>query len=239
MSEFMIHKETLRQCGGDLEHSLKRRTTEQSSEEHILNQLEEVTNRTRIGSSRVNLKTRFNTPWKDSLYKNPRENSNNMKYKSADKIRRFHIYQSTTNFANACPKRGKVNEIDIKKEPDVKKDDVNEENSDDKSSIISQYSKYIENINFKFEIMESYSPLQQLRNSQLDLSKIQDAKLMKTKPNRGRGYTADNSCIEEVVIDKKTPRFYLTQELSALVLENIFSRTVYQILKIKYYQLMA
>ncbi|MBW0477907.1 hypothetical protein O181_017622 [Austropuccinia psidii MF-1] len=184
-------------------------TNEQSSEEHILNQLEEVTNRTSIGSSRVNPKTRFNPPWKDSLYKNPRENSNNMKYKSADKIRKFHIYQSTTHFANACPKRGKVNEIDIKKEPDVKKYDLNEENSDDKSSIISESSKYIENINFKFEIMESYSHLQQWRNIQLDLSKIQDAKHMKTKPSRGRGYTADNSCIKEVVIDKKHTKISL------------------------------
>ncbi|MBW0505040.1 hypothetical protein O181_044755 [Austropuccinia psidii MF-1] len=30
MSEFMIHRKILRQCGGDLEHSVKSRTTEQS-----------------------------------------------------------------------------------------------------------------------------------------------------------------------------------------------------------------
>ncbi|MBW0498675.1 hypothetical protein O181_038390 [Austropuccinia psidii MF-1] len=36
MSELMIHRKILRQCGGDLEHSVKRRTTEQSSEEDIL-----------------------------------------------------------------------------------------------------------------------------------------------------------------------------------------------------------
>ncbi|MBW0562562.1 hypothetical protein O181_102277 [Austropuccinia psidii MF-1] len=37
MSEFMIHRKIPRQCGGDLEHSVKRRTTEQFSAEDISN----------------------------------------------------------------------------------------------------------------------------------------------------------------------------------------------------------
>ncbi|MBW0524607.1 hypothetical protein O181_064322 [Austropuccinia psidii MF-1] len=173
MSEFMIHRKILRQCGGDLEHAVKSRTTEKSLAEDIVNILEEVTTRTRIVSSRVNLKTRFNTPWKDSVDKNPKENSNNVKYKSADIIRKCHIFQSTTHLANTCPKRGEINEIDIKKEPDGEKDDnIIEENSDDKSSIFSEYSKDIENINATFDIMESYSHLSQLSNGQLDLSKF-------------------------------------------------------------------
>ncbi|MBW0548393.1 hypothetical protein O181_088108 [Austropuccinia psidii MF-1] len=100
-------------------------------------------------------------------------------------------------------KRGEINEIDIEKEPDVEKEDIIEDNSDDKSSIFSESSKDIENINATFDIMESYSHLPQLSNGQVDLSKIQDAQLMKTKPNRGKGYTAGNSCITEVVIDNK------------------------------------
>ncbi|MBW0533457.1 hypothetical protein O181_073172 [Austropuccinia psidii MF-1] len=84
MSEFMIHGKILRKCGGDLDHAVKSRTTEQSSAEDIINMLEEVTTRNRIGSSRVNLKTRFNTPWKDSVDKNPKETSDSIKYKSAD-----------------------------------------------------------------------------------------------------------------------------------------------------------
>ncbi|MBW0534276.1 hypothetical protein O181_073991 [Austropuccinia psidii MF-1] len=72
MSELMIHKNVVRQCGGDLDNSVNRRKTEQSSEDNIINILEEVTTRARIGSSRVNLKTRFNTPWKDSVDKNPK-----------------------------------------------------------------------------------------------------------------------------------------------------------------------
>ncbi|MBW0588518.1 hypothetical protein O181_128233 [Austropuccinia psidii MF-1] len=57
--------------------------------------------------------------------------------------------------------------------------------------------------------MESYSHLTQLGNGKLDLSKIQDAQLMKTKPNRGKGYTAGDSCITEVVIDNKPTKHLL------------------------------
>ncbi|MBW0537029.1 hypothetical protein O181_076744 [Austropuccinia psidii MF-1] len=210
MSELMTHRKILRQCGGDLEHSVKSRTTEQSLEEDLINILEEVTTRTRIGSSRVNLKPRFNTPWKDSVDKNPKTNSNIMNYKSADMIRKSHICQSTTHLANTCPKRGKINEIDIEKEADVEKDDnIIEKKSDDKSSIFSESSKDIENMNATFDIMESYSHLLQLSNGKLDLSKIQDAQLMKTKPKRGKVYTAGNSCIKELVIDNRPTKLLL------------------------------
>ncbi|MBW0500838.1 hypothetical protein O181_040553 [Austropuccinia psidii MF-1] len=92
MSEFMIHRKILRKCGGDLEHAVKSRTTEQNSAEDIITILEEATTRTRIGSSRMNLKTKLNTTWKDSVDKNPKENSNNIKYKSADVMRKCHIF---------------------------------------------------------------------------------------------------------------------------------------------------
>ncbi|MBW0510405.1 hypothetical protein O181_050120 [Austropuccinia psidii MF-1] len=189
ISEFMVHRKILRQCGGGLEHGVKSRTTEQSSAEDIINILAEGTTRTKIVSSSVNLKTRFNTPWKDSVDKNTKENANNVKYKSSD--------------------TGKINEIDIEEEPDVEKDDIIEDNSDDKSSIFSESLKDIENINATFEIMEFYSHLPQLSNGQLDLSKVQDAQLMKTKPNRGKGYTAGNSRITEVVIDSKPTKCLL------------------------------
>ncbi|MBW0494099.1 hypothetical protein O181_033814 [Austropuccinia psidii MF-1] len=204
MSEFMIHRNILRQCGGEMEHSVKRRTTEQSSEEDIINISEEITTKTRILSSRVNLKTSFNTPWKDYVHRNPKENSSNMYYKSADIIRNFHILQSTTHLANKCPKRGKLNEIDIEKEPDVEKDDnIIEENSEKKSSIFSESSKDIENIKATFDIIESYSHSPQLSNGQLEFSKVQDAQLMKTKLHRGKHYTAGNSCITGVIIERK------------------------------------
>ncbi|MBW0478699.1 hypothetical protein O181_018414 [Austropuccinia psidii MF-1] len=209
----MIRRKLLRQCGGNLENAVKSRTTSQFSAGDIINILEEVTTRTRIGSSRVNLKTRFITPWKYSVEKNPKENINKMKYKSADIIRKCHIFQRTIHLANSYPRKGEINEIDIEREPYVEKDyEVIEENSDDKSSIFSESSKDIENINATLDIMELYSHLPQLSNGQLYLSKFQDAQLMKTKPNRGKCYTAGNSCSTEVVIEKKTTNILLEPE---------------------------
>ncbi|MBW0574726.1 hypothetical protein O181_114441 [Austropuccinia psidii MF-1] len=121
MSEFMIHRKILRKCGGDLEHAVKSRTTKECSAGDIINILEEVTTRTRIGSSRVNLKTRFNTPWKDYVDKNHKENPNNIKHKSADIIRKCHICQSSTHLANTCPKRVKTMELTLKKNLMLKK----------------------------------------------------------------------------------------------------------------------
>ncbi|MBW0574247.1 hypothetical protein O181_113962 [Austropuccinia psidii MF-1] len=57
--------------------------------------------------------------------------------------------------------------------------------------------------------MESYSHLPQLSNVQLDLSKVQDAQFMKTKPNSGKGYTAGNSFMKEVVIYNKPTKILL------------------------------
>ncbi|MBW0499630.1 hypothetical protein O181_039345 [Austropuccinia psidii MF-1] len=57
--------------------------------------------------------------------------------------------------------------------------------------------------------MSSYSHFPQLSNDQLYLSRIQDSQLMKTKPNRGKGYTAGNSCITEVVINNKPTQLLL------------------------------
>ncbi|MBW0566985.1 hypothetical protein O181_106700 [Austropuccinia psidii MF-1] len=202
MSEFMIHRKILRQCGGDLEHAVKSRTTEKSSAEDIINILEEVTSRTRIGSSRVNLKTGFNTHGKDSMDKNSKGNSNNFKYKSADIIRKCHICQSTTHFANTCPKMRKINEIDIEKEPDFDR-----------------------KCQCHFDNIESYSHLPQLRNGQLDLSKIQDAQLMKTKPNRGKGYTTGNSCITEVVIENEPTKLLLDQGVFCSCVGKSFLKT--------------
>ncbi|MBW0592657.1 hypothetical protein O181_132372 [Austropuccinia psidii MF-1] len=134
MSEFMLHRKSLRQCGDDLKHAVRRRTTEQSSTEDMLNILEEVTTRTKIGSSRVNLRTSQRVP-------------------SLPKHHPFSQYMS---------KKGEINEIDIEKEPNVEKDDIIEDNSDDKSSIFSESSKDIENINDTFDTMESYPHLPQL-----------------------------------------------------------------------------
>ncbi|MBW0480336.1 hypothetical protein O181_020051 [Austropuccinia psidii MF-1] len=62
MSEFIIHRNILRQCGGELEHAVKSRTTEKSSTEDIINILEELATRNRTGSSRREIKVNKVSP---------------------------------------------------------------------------------------------------------------------------------------------------------------------------------
>ncbi|MBW0514324.1 hypothetical protein O181_054039 [Austropuccinia psidii MF-1] len=73
--------------------------------------------------------------------------------------------------------------------------------------------------------MESYSHLPQLSNGQLNFSEIQDAQLMKTKPNVGKGYTAGNSCITEVVIDNKPTKPVLDPGAFCSCVGNYFVKT--------------
>ncbi|MBW0465520.1 hypothetical protein O181_005235 [Austropuccinia psidii MF-1] len=73
--------------------------------------------------------------------------------------------------------------------------------------------------------MESYSHLPQLRNAKLDWSKIQDAQLMKTKPNMGKGYTSGNSCITEMVIDKKPTKPLLDPRVFCSCVGKSFHKT--------------
>ncbi|MBW0515979.1 hypothetical protein O181_055694 [Austropuccinia psidii MF-1] len=145
MSEFVIHRKIVSQCG-DI--------------------LEDVDTRTRIGSSRVNLKIRFNTPWEDSVDKNTKESSNNMNYKSADIIIKIHICQSTTHLANKCPKRGAINKIYIEKGPDVEKENDSERSAllyDHKEAFASDKEKLGEIVGHEVEIFinieRPYPPL--------------------------------------------------------------------------------
>ncbi|MBW0475817.1 hypothetical protein O181_015532 [Austropuccinia psidii MF-1] len=118
MSEFIIHRKIPRQCGGDLENAVKSTTTEKSSTEDIINLLQDVTTRTRIGSSRVNIKTRFNIPWKDSVDKNTKENSNNnnlcLTYKQESEFSAL-LYDHKESFAPGKQPLGAIvgHEVDI------------------------------------------------------------------------------------------------------------------------------
>ncbi|MBW0518058.1 hypothetical protein O181_057773 [Austropuccinia psidii MF-1] len=73
--------------------------------------------------------------------------------------------------------------------------------------------------------MESYSHLPQLNNGQLDLSKPQDAQLVETKPDRGKGYKAGDSCRTEVVMDNKPTKILLDPGAFCSCVEKSFLKT--------------
>ncbi|MBW0503410.1 hypothetical protein O181_043125 [Austropuccinia psidii MF-1] len=106
MSETMIHKRILRKCGGGLEHDIGRRCIEPFSTEDYINAMEDITTRTKIGRN-----------W----YKPPMDNKTSGKpstkpNKTHDKAPlKFHKCGSTSHLENTCPKKTRINEIEIDK----------------------------------------------------------------------------------------------------------------------------
>ncbi|MBW0516087.1 hypothetical protein O181_055802 [Austropuccinia psidii MF-1] len=60
-----------------------------------------------------------------------------------------------------------------------------------------------ENINLFFEVTEVNTHLPQYSDECMYLIHLQDSKMQKTMPSRGKGYTARSSCITNIVINNK------------------------------------
>ncbi|MBW0562353.1 hypothetical protein O181_102068 [Austropuccinia psidii MF-1] len=111
MSEKVIHERILRKCGGDLENAIRRRCIYPCSTEDYINAMEDITTRNKIGIK-----------W----YKNPIDNKtsgkpNSKPNKPHDKAPfECHKCGSTSNLANTCPKKTRMNEIEIDKVEDTK-----------------------------------------------------------------------------------------------------------------------
>ncbi|MBW0463988.1 hypothetical protein O181_003703 [Austropuccinia psidii MF-1] len=96
MSETMVHKRILRNCGGDVENAIRSRCIEPFSTEDYINPMEDITTRTKFGRN-----------W----YKPPIDN--NTSGKPISRLNEpqdrapFELYKcgSTSHLANTCPKR--------------------------------------------------------------------------------------------------------------------------------------
>ncbi|MBW0566474.1 hypothetical protein O181_106189 [Austropuccinia psidii MF-1] len=203
MSETMVHKRLLRKCGGDLEHAIRSRCIEPCSTEYYINSMEDITTRTKIGRN-----------W----YKSPIYNKTSGKpiskpNKPHDRLPlKFHKWGSTSHLANTCPKKTRINEIEIEKVEDTKETkDVSLHESDSEPSEEEELPDElsIENINFSFEVTEVHTHFPQYSDECMDLMHVQDAKMQNPKPARGKGYTAGSSCITNIVINNTESKIHL------------------------------
>ncbi|MBW0559389.1 hypothetical protein O181_099104 [Austropuccinia psidii MF-1] len=202
MSENMVHKRILRKCGGDLEHAIRSKFIEPSSTEDYINAMEDITTRTKIGRN-----------W----YKPPIDNKTSRKpipkpNKPHDKAHlKCHKCGITSYLANTCPKKIRINEIEIQKYDTKETNDVPVHESDSEPSEEDELPDelIIENINVSFEVTEVHTHLPQYSNECMDLIHVQDAKMQKTKPARGKGYTYGSSCIINIVINNREAKIHL------------------------------
>ncbi|MBW0496821.1 hypothetical protein O181_036536 [Austropuccinia psidii MF-1] len=125
MSETMLHKKILRKCGGDLENAIRSRCIELFSAEDYINAMEDITTRTKTGRN-----------W----YKPPMDNKTsgkpipkpNMPHEKAPL--KCHKFGSTSHLANTCPKKKRINEIEIEKDDTKETNDVPVNESDSEPS---------------------------------------------------------------------------------------------------------
>ncbi|MBW0540830.1 hypothetical protein O181_080545 [Austropuccinia psidii MF-1] len=106
-----------------------------------------------------------------------------------------HKFGSTSHLANTCTKNSKINEAQVIEEVQCAEE---KEESDQDSSISEDMSvEYypIENITVFFEITELHTHLPHYSEDCCNLINIKDPRMCKTKPSKGKFYTAGESCI--------------------------------------------
>ncbi|MBW0575947.1 hypothetical protein O181_115662, partial [Austropuccinia psidii MF-1] len=190
MSDIMICMKILRKCGGELEHAIKCRCSKPCSAEDYINAMEDIITRTRIGMNwtKIPMKSKMvpNTSREDRKLERP--------------VFKCHTCGSISHLANTCTKNTKINEVQVIEEVQFTK----EKEESDLDSAVSEDTPVedypIENITPFFEVTEVHAHLPQYGEDCHNLINIQDARMCKTKPVRGKGYTAGASCVTSVLM---------------------------------------
>ncbi|MBW0586242.1 hypothetical protein O181_125957 [Austropuccinia psidii MF-1] len=116
-------------------------------------------------------------------------------------VLKCHKCGSTSNLANTATKKTKINEVQVIE--DVQCTEEKEES--DLDSAVSEDTPVddypIEKTTAFFEVTEVHTCLPQYSGDFHNLINIQDARMYKTKPARGKGYTAGASCITSILIN--------------------------------------
>ncbi|MBW0528559.1 hypothetical protein O181_068274 [Austropuccinia psidii MF-1] len=161
----------------------------------------------------ITIRTKIGRNW----YKPPMDNKTSGKpipkpNKPHDKAPlKCHKCGSTSHLANTCPKKTRTNEIEIEKDDTKEKNDVSVHENDSEPSEEEELPDElsIENTNFFFELTEVHSHLPKYSDECMDLIHVQDAKMQKTKPTRGKGFTTGSSCITNIVINNRETKIHL------------------------------
>ncbi|MBW0519768.1 hypothetical protein O181_059483 [Austropuccinia psidii MF-1] len=202
ISETRIHERILRKYGWDLARAIRSRCIEPCFTEYYINAMEDIPTSTKIGRN-----------W----YKPPMDNRTSRKpipkpNKPHDKAPlKCHKCGSTSHLANTFPKKTRINEIEIDIVEDTKEtNNVSLHDSDSEPSEEEMPDELsIEIITVCFEVTEVHTHLPQYSDEFMDLIHVQDAKMQRTKPSRGTGYTVGASCITNIVINNRESKLYL------------------------------
>ncbi|MBW0480594.1 hypothetical protein O181_020309 [Austropuccinia psidii MF-1] len=155
MAETMLHEIILRKCGGELELAIRSRCIEPFSTEDYINAMEDITTRTKIG------RNWYKPPIDNKASGKPISRPNKPQERAPFK---FHKCGSTSHLANTCPKKKRINKIEIQKDDDKNKtNDVSLHESDSEPSEEEELTNKLSigKINVSFEVTELHSHLPQ------------------------------------------------------------------------------
>ncbi|MBW0505674.1 hypothetical protein O181_045389 [Austropuccinia psidii MF-1] len=153
--------------------------------------MENIITRTRFG------KTWTKVPMESTIVpKIPREDRRPEK-----PVLKCHKCGITSYLANTCTKKTNINEGQVIEEVQCTEE---KEESDLESAVsedrpVEDYS--IENITAFFEVTEVHTHLPQYSEDCHNLINIQNSRMCRPKPARGKGYTAGASCITSILIN--------------------------------------
>ncbi|MBW0561389.1 hypothetical protein O181_101104 [Austropuccinia psidii MF-1] len=202
MSDSMINMKILRKCGGELENSIKCRCVEPCSTEEYINAMEDIITRTRIGKAwtRVPMESKMDS-------KTSREDK-----RPERPVLKCHKCGSTSHLSKMCTKKTKINEVQVIEgvQCTEEKEEYDLDSAVSEDTPVEDYP--IENIKALFEVTEVHTHFPQYSEDCHNLINIQDARMCKTKPSRGKGYTVGASCITSILINDTEARVNLDTE---------------------------
>ncbi|MBW0591444.1 hypothetical protein O181_131159 [Austropuccinia psidii MF-1] len=177
MSDSMINIKILRKCGGELEHAIKCRCVEPCSTKDYINAMEDIITRKIIG------KTWTRIPMESKMVSKTSREDKSPEIPGL----KCHECGSTSHLANTFTNKTKINEAQVIEEAQCTK----EKEESDLDSAVSEDTPVedypIENITAFFEVTEVHTHLPQDSEDFHNLINIQDSRMCKTKPARGKG----------------------------------------------------
>ncbi|MBW0536357.1 hypothetical protein O181_076072 [Austropuccinia psidii MF-1] len=208
MSDYIINMKMLRKFGGEIEHAIKCRCVEPFSTEDYINAMDHIITRTRIG------KTWNRVPMESKMVSKPSREDKRPEIP----VLKCHKCGSTSNFANTCTKKTKINEVKVIGEAQCteEKEESDLDSAGSEDTPVEDYP--IENITAFFEVTEVHNHLPQYSEECHSLINSQHARMYRTKPSRGKGYTALASCITSILMNDTEAKVNLaTGELCTCV----------------------
>ncbi|MBW0572471.1 hypothetical protein O181_112186 [Austropuccinia psidii MF-1] len=201
---------------------MRSRCVEPCSTEEYINELEDIVTRTKIGRTwkKLDIKSQ-NKPFIKKDKSKEALKPNTSKHNEQKNAINVEIVETESH-------NDKEEESDSEKET--------EESETSESDAINIINAQINNIDRIYEVLDVNSNLPQVGTSDTNLTNVQDAKLYRTKPAKGMGYTDGKSSISIAMVDNQEAKVNLDTGAYYTCVGESYLKKLFQIGKKNVYQ---